>query len=77
MTNKFKSINPSVYMQNKMKRESFTPGVAFVSCLFIGWRLGVLFNLFLTGLLLGLGGGFLAMIIFDAFSRYKISGFNQ
>ncbi|MCB2221642.1 MAG: hypothetical protein KQI35_14695 [Bacteroidetes bacterium] len=47
-------------MENKMKKDFSASGILFVGCIFIGLGLGIIFNVVVAGLLVGLGTGFLS-----------------
>ena len=48
-------------MENETKNRSTIGGVVFVGCIIIGLALGLLYQNVVVGILLGVGGGFIAM----------------
>ncbi len=48
-------------MENETKNRSTIGGVVFVGCIIIGLGLGFLYQNIVVGVLLGVGGGFVAM----------------
>jgi len=56
-------------MENDLKNRSTIGGVVFVGCIIIGLALGLLYHNVVIGILLGVGGGFVAMGITWAIIR--------
>lgn len=58
-------------MENKKNTRSVIAGVVFVGFMFIGLGLGMLYHQTVIGIMLGMGGGFLAMGVVYAIYRPK------
>ena len=58
-------------MDEKKQNSSTIAGVVFVGCFLIGLGLGILYNLTVVGLFLGMGVGFVSMGIIWAYFKQK------
>ena len=58
-------------MDEKKQNTSTIAGVVFVGCIFIGLGLGLLYNATATGILLGMGIGFIAMGVIWSYFKQK------
>ena len=58
-------------MDEKKQNSSTIAGVVFVGCIFIGLGLGLLYNATATGILLGMGTGFIAMGVIWSYFKQK------
>ena len=58
-------------MDEKKQNSSTIAGVVFVGCFLIGLGLGILYNLTVVGLFLGMGVGFVSMGLIWAYFKQK------
>ncbi|MBU0953344.1 MAG: hypothetical protein KKA90_02910 [Nanoarchaeota archaeon] len=54
---------PKRRARQRAKKEKVSSGTAFVGFLFLGLAFGILYNQVAVGVLVGLGLGFLAMVV--------------
>ncbi len=58
-------------MDEKKQNSSTIAGVVFVGCFLIGLGFGILYNLTVVGLFLGMGVGFVSMGVIWAYFKNK------